>query len=109
MDLPCQKIIWGVLPAIRAAIAVDLVRCGASRAEAARMMEITPSAVSQYMSGKRGYRAEFDEEAKASIRSLARDLKDGRVESLVDRICAICKQVRREDDRCWTGQECPES
>ena len=59
MEAPCQKIVWDVLPAIRAAIAVELVKCGVSQVEAARMLEIAPSAVSQYLSGKRGYRIEF--------------------------------------------------
>lgn len=97
MDLPCQKIVWGVLPAVRAANAADLAGCGVSRTEAVRMMEITPSAVSRYISGKRGYRAGFDEEAKESTRSPAQDLKGGRVKSLVGR---ICKQVRQEDAEC---------
>ena len=61
MEAPCQKIVWDVLPAIRAAIAVELVRCGVSQVEAARMLEIAPSAVSQYLSGKRGYRIEFED------------------------------------------------
>ncbi|MDD4138532.1 MAG: transcriptional regulator, partial [Methanoregula sp.] len=52
MEAPCQKIVWDVLPAIRAAIAVELVRYGVSQVEAARMLEIAPSAVSQYLSGK---------------------------------------------------------
>ncbi len=67
MEAPCQKIVWDVLPAIRAAIAVELVRCGVSQVEAARMLEIAPSAVSQYLSGKRGYRIEFEDEVKKSI------------------------------------------
>ncbi|MCK9318658.1 transcriptional regulator [Methanoculleus sp.] len=106
MDLPCQKNIWGVPPAIRAAIAVDPVRCGVSRTETndgGHPLRSLP-----VYQGNVGYCVEFDEEAKESIRSLAQDLKDRRMESLVDRICAICKQVRRENDRCGTGQECPE-
>ena len=77
MEAPCQKIVWDVLPAIRAAIAVELVRCGVSQVEAARMLEIAPSAVSQYLSGKRGYRIEFENDVKKSIELLAADLKDG--------------------------------
>jgi len=42
MESPCQKIVWNVLPAIRAAIAVELVRYGVSQVEAARMLEIAP-------------------------------------------------------------------
>jgi uncharacterized protein len=100
MQAPCQKIVWDVLPAIRAAIAVELVKCGVSQIEASKMLEIAPSAVSQYISGKRGYRIEFDDAAKQSIERLAQDLKEGKVENLVARICDICRQLREGEDQC---------
>ena len=100
MEAPCQKIVWDVLPAIRAAIAVELVRCGVSQVEAARMLEIAPSAVSQYLSGKRGYRIEFEDDVKRSIGLLAGDLKDGKQINLVKRTCDICRQLREGDDGC---------
>jgi hypothetical protein len=98
IETPCQKIVWDVLPAIRAAIAVELVRFGVSQVEAARILEIAPSAVSQYLSGKRGYRIEFEDDVKRSIGILARELKDGRQISLVKRICDICRQLRETDE-----------
>ncbi|MGD1004145.1 MAG: transcriptional regulator [Methanoregulaceae archaeon] len=97
MESPCQKIVWDVLPAIRAAIAVELVKCGVSQVEAARMLEIAPSAVSQYLSGKRGYRIEFEDDVKKSIATLAQDLKDGKKVNLVKRTCDICHQLRGDD------------
>lgn len=100
MQAPCQKIVWDVLPAIRAAIAVELVRCGVSQGEASKMLEIAPSAVSQYISGKRGYRIEFEGEVKESINQLAQDLKNKKVDNLVARICEICKQLREREDQC---------
>jgi predicted transcriptional regulator len=98
MEAPCQKIVWDVLPAIRAAIAVELIRCGVSQAEAARMLEIAPSAVSQYLSGKRGYRIEFEDNVKRSIELLSQDLKEGKQVNLVRRTCDICRQVRQDDE-----------
>ena len=62
IESPCQRIVWDVLPAIRAAITVELVRCGAAQEEVVRMLEIVPSAVTRYLSGKRGYRIEFENE-----------------------------------------------
>jgi predicted transcriptional regulator len=100
MESPCQRIVWDVLPAIRAAIAVELVKCGVSQVEAARMLEIAPSAVSQYLSGKRGYRIEFENDVKRSIEQLAKDLKDGTKVNLVKRTCEICKQLREGDEQC---------
>ena len=94
MEAPCQKIVWDVLPAIRAAIAVELVRCGVSQVEASRMLEIAPSAVSQYLSGKRGYRIEFEDDVKKSITTLAQDLVDKKDVKVIERICGICHQLR---------------
>jgi len=100
MEAPCQKIVWDVLPAIRAAIAVELVRCGVSQVEAARMLEIAPSAVSQYLSGKRGYRIEFEEEVKKSIDLLAQDLINKKEVRVIERICGICRQLREREGGC---------
>jgi predicted transcriptional regulator len=100
MDAPCQKIVWDVLPAIRAAIAVELVGRGASQAGAARILEIAPSAVSQYLSGKRGYRIEFEDEVKQSIALLAQDLIEEKQINLVARICGICLQLREGEGSC---------
>jgi len=100
VEAPCQKIVWDVLPAIRAAIAVELVRCGISQVEAARMLEIAPSAVSQYLSGKRGYRIEFEDQVKESIAHLAKDLIEKKQINLTERICGICRQLREEGGAC---------
>ncbi len=100
MEAPCQKIVWDVLPAIRAAIAVELVTCGVSQVDAARMLDIAPSAVSQYLSGKRGYRIEFEEDVKLAISSLAHDMIDKEQIRVVDRICAICRQLREGEGGC---------
>jgi len=103
MEAPCQKIVWDVLPAIRAAIAVELVKCGVSQVEASRMLEIAPSAVSQYLSGKRGYRIEFESDVKRSIELLAKDLKDKKSINLVQRTCEICRQLREGDENQCGG------
>jgi len=104
MEAPCQRIVWDVLPAIRAAIVVELVKCGVAQVDAARMLEVAPSAVSQYLSGKRGYRIEFENDAKRSIEQLAEDLKDGKKVNLVGRICDICRQLREDGDQCGSRQ-----
>ncbi len=100
MEAPCQKIVWEVLPAIKAAIAAELIRQGISQAEASRMLSMAPSAVSQYLSGKRGYRIEFKDEAKRSIEELARDLIAKKEVNLVGRTCDICRQLRENDSVC---------
>jgi len=97
---PCQVIVWDILPAIRAAIAIELVSNGVSPLEVAKMLDTTPSAISQYRSKKRGYRVEFEGEVKESIRRLAEDIKAGACNDIVTIICEICRQLREGDTGC---------
>lgn len=100
MKLPCQTIVWDVLPAIRAAIAEELVNLGVSQQETARLLDMAPSAISQYLSKKRGYRIEFEDNVKIAIRSIAKDLSVGKVEDLSQRICNICTMLREPTSGC---------
>jgi predicted transcriptional regulator len=103
MELPCQKIVWDVLPAIRAAIAEELLNCGLSQQQIAKELDMAPSAVSQYLSKKRGYRIIFDEDIKKTIRTLAEEMKEGKVDDLTGRICNICQQLRKDEQHCING------
>ena len=96
MQLPCQQIVWDVIPAIRASIATELGNMGVSNLEIARMLDIAPSAVSQYRSKKRGYRIEFDEDIKEEIKHIADDLNSGAEVSVNKRICKICAMIRTD-------------
>jgi hypothetical protein len=44
VKLPCQEVVWDLLPAIRAALAASLVRKGHSKQEAARLLGMAPAA-----------------------------------------------------------------
>jgi predicted transcriptional regulator len=103
MKSPCEEIVWDVLPSIRAAIAEELVRRGLSQKEVSRLLGITPPAVSQYVSKKRGYSIEFKEEVKADISKLADDLIQNRIIDLTERICQICKDLRGDESYCGPG------
>jgi predicted transcriptional regulator len=102
---PCQQIVWDVLPAIRAALAAELVRNSISQQEVARLLDMAPSAVSQYLSGKRGYRIVFEGLAQRRIEDLARDIKAGGVTDITARICAICHEVRDDHGPCLPVKE----
>jgi uncharacterized protein len=93
-------VIWDVLPCIRAAIAEELVKRGLPQKEISRLLGITPPAVSQYVSKKRGYNIVFGEEIKASISQLADDLVDKKICNPVERICEICRTLREDEKRC---------
>jgi len=100
MKSPCEEIVWDVLPSIRAAIAEELVKRGISQKEVSQMLGITPPAVSQYVSKKRGYNIEFREDIKASIAVLADDLILKKVDNLTARICEICRMLKNDQNAC---------
>jgi len=100
MKSPCEVIVWDVLPSIRAAIAEELVNRGLSQREVSAILGITPPAVSQYVSKKRGYNIEFGEDVKGEIAKLAEDLVNEKVDDLVERMCNICRSVRDDDNSC---------
>jgi len=102
---PCQQIVWDVLPAIRAALAAELVKNGVSQQEVARLLDTVPSAVSQYLSGKRGYRIVFEGPAQKLIEDLAREIKAGGVTDVTGRICVICREVRNDQGPCLTVED----
>jgi uncharacterized protein len=104
MKSPCEVIVWDVLPSIRAAIAEELVKRGISQKEVSRMLGITPPAVSQYVSKKRGYNIQFSDEVRAAIEKLADDLIANQVDNLIERMCEICKSLRDEDTACVSSK-----
>jgi len=97
---PCQKIVWDVLPAIRAALAAELVKHGISQQEVAKLLDLAPSAISQYLSGKRGYRIIFEGTAGKLIADLAEEIKAGGVVDITPRICAICHEIQGNEGVC---------
>ncbi len=102
MKSPCEQIVWDVLPSIRAAIAEELIKRGISQKEVSRMLGITPPAVSQYLSKKRGYNIEFREDIRQAIGVLADDLikEDIKGTDLVKRICSICRMLQDDETAC---------
>ena len=102
MKSPCEQIVWDVLPSIRAAIAEELIKRGISQKEVSRMLGITPPAVSQYLSKKRGYNIEFREDIRQAIGVLADDLikEDIKGNDLVKRICSICRMLQDDETAC---------
>jgi predicted transcriptional regulator len=102
MKSPCELIVWDILPSIRAAIAEELVKRRISQKEVSKMLGITPPAVSQYVSKKRGYNIEFREDIRHSIGKLADDLIEKRVNGieLVPRICQICRMLQDDEAAC---------
>jgi predicted transcriptional regulator len=91
VKLPCQEVFWDLLPAIRATLAAALVRKGHFQLQAARLLDPAPGATSQYLSGKRGYRIEFDDDIRAGIELAPDELASGDAVAVPVRLCAISR------------------
>ncbi|HJJ91070.1 MAG TPA: transcriptional regulator [Methanocorpusculum sp.] len=104
VKVPCQEIVWDIIPAIQAALAAELVSRGISQIKVAKSLLVAPSAVSQYLSGKRGSRIVFDDKIRELIGQLAEDINSGTIpkDKLGEEFCVICRYFRGSDS-CGGG------
>jgi len=102
MRVPCQITQWYLLPAISAELVKEMKRLGVKQAEIARMMGVTPAAVSQYIKGKRGKVIQFDAGVKKLITASAKKIASTGItgEDLSREICELCIQARRSRSVC---------
>ncbi len=98
MKVPCENVVWYVLPSIRSELAKELAKA-MSQKEISEILGITQAAVSQYVSNKRGSKIELQDDVRAAITDLADDIAGVGVGDPTQRICEICKKIR-EDEHC---------
>ena len=90
--MPCEYIVWNGLPIIRKKIAESMINnYGLNQRETAKKLCITPAAVSQYLSKKRGKMNVNDKEMRKEInRSAERIIRQG-CDVIVSETCRLCK------------------
>ena len=81
-----------VIPMVRVALARELHSRGLSVTEIARLLETSPAAVSQYLSGKRG--KEIPQDFIQDVKKLADRLTAG--EDVSEDLCTLCNRVRKK-------------
>ncbi len=101
MKIPCEIVVWYVLPMIRREVSKELVHThGMTQAEVARRFGVTDAAISQYLKKKRGGNTaindsplypEFEAEVRESAARIAEDRSDFSVEMC--RLCCVVKQT----------------
>ncbi len=118
LALPQEIEVWYILPALRKQLSIELSKLGVSQKNIAKILHITPPAVSQYLSNKRANLAlnkKIIEEAKKSAKRILETsdsltelynlLKIARDEKL---ICKLhkkhCASNLKECDICFRGQ-----
>jgi predicted transcriptional regulator len=90
--VPCEYVIWTGLPLIRKEIAESLMtNYGLSQKEAAEKLGITPAAVCQYVSHKRGNKTIEDEEIIKEIRLSTQRILNDTDDAMIKETCRICK------------------
>lgn len=94
---PCEYMIWNGVPAIRKELAEKLIKqFGLSQREAAEKLGLTPAAICQYLSKKRGNTDIFDETIIQEITiSAQRILNNDGTDAIIE-TCRICRLVQKK-------------
>ena len=92
---PCEYLFWNIIPAIRSGIARSMVNdFGLTQKEAAAKLEITPTAVSQYLSDKRGNIKIREKKIINEIQVSAENIiKDENID-ITKETCRLCKIIK---------------
>jgi uncharacterized protein len=99
MKIPCELIVWYVLPSIRRELARELVeKHHLSQAEVARRFGVTDAAISQYLKAKRGTSKEIEnsgkyDEFKREVEQAAVRIMNG--SDIVTETCRVCEMVKK--------------
>ncbi|MDX9798891.1 MAG: winged helix-turn-helix transcriptional regulator [Bacteroidales bacterium] len=102
MKIPCELIVWYVLPSIRKELARVLVEeSHLSQKEVANKLGLTESAISQYLKAKRGDELKFSQEILGEIKVAAEQIANSDDESMViGKICSICNVIKNKGALC---------
>jgi predicted transcriptional regulator len=98
MIFPCEKAVWYYLPQIRADLAKELVRSGMTQSRAAKMLGVTPAAVSQYLHKKRGGQNIKSRVYKQEIRNAVEKIREGVTGAELHGFVCKCCQILKKDD-----------
>jgi uncharacterized protein len=93
---PCEYMLWNGIPTIRKELAETMIKqYGLSQRQIAEKLGLTPSAVCQYLSKKRGKTDIFDETiTQEIIISAERIIKNDGTDVVIE-TCRICRLVQK--------------
>jgi predicted transcriptional regulator len=95
MKVPCEIIMWHILPVIRKEFARNLMKnYGLNQKQVAEVLGITPAAVCQYLSDKRGYYNITDDDIMYEIEKSTNILFHNGFERLVNETCRVCTIIK---------------
>jgi predicted transcriptional regulator len=105
MLIPCEVAVKSLIPAIRSAIARELIKTyRLKQIEAANLLGITQTAVSKYMTNTRGKAINLVdiEDIDFLVNEIASDLVNDNLPScdLSKKVCLACKIIRKKRLMC---------
>ena len=90
MKIPCEIIVWEVLPVIRREFAKNMIENHKlTQKKAAQKLGLTEAAVSRYVSGKRGTSDIIDGEISKEITKSVNQIVEGNGTSMIEETCRI--------------------
>ena len=94
---PCEFMKWNGLPVIRKEIANSMINnFGLNQKETAKKLGVTPAAICQYVSKKRGKIKIIDENILREITASANYIIQHGGNSVIKETCRICRIMRTE-------------
>ena len=94
---PCEYMMWNGLPVIRSEIADCITKnYGLNQKETARKLGVTPAAVCQYLSKKRGKIKIIDKNILKEINISAKRIIEDDGNSVLTETCRLCKIMRSQ-------------
>jgi len=95
MKAPCDIILWHILPVLRKEFSRGLMKnYGLNQKQVAEILGITPGAVCQYLSDKRGYYNITDDDILYEIEKSTNILFQNGSESIVNETCRVCSIIK---------------
>ncbi len=95
---PCEKVKWTILPAVRKELSLYLINVkNLERKKVCELLGLTPSALSQYIKGKRANSVELIESDVELVHELGDFLtrKKFSEEKFFEFTCRICKKIKK--------------
>ena len=97
---PQEIEVWYVLPAVRKELVRALKKDGLSQKKIAELLNVTASAISQYLKDKRGKTADLPQDVKDFVDKAALKIKDKT--TAYRQIQEICKYIKKTKALCRT-------
>ncbi len=107
-----EIVYWEVLPAIRAQLVLELKLIGKKQSEIAKLLNITPSAISQYVNNKRADKTYFSDDFKKKIKNSAKKINENISSVFIEtnilikefenekHICIVCRKKNNIEGKC---------